>query len=154
LFEFQAKQHPKWLKAKEVQIRKQFRETCKIQTKQYKALKAQYLATVPREQQKAVIAALKEERIRKLAALGEQYEQSIAEMLQKQSLRLDENQEVAFRQLTEQLEREKELLTAYQSRNRMAFETQKNREIEDLRDRVSVRLDLLRQKVTDRHVFF
>ena len=28
---------------KEMQIRKQFRETCKIQTRQYKALKAQIL---------------------------------------------------------------------------------------------------------------
>lgn len=32
-----------WLQQKEMQIRKQFRETCKIQTRQYKALKAQIL---------------------------------------------------------------------------------------------------------------
>ena len=35
------KQHPKSLKQKEMLIRKQFRDTCKIQTRQYKALKAQ-----------------------------------------------------------------------------------------------------------------
>lgn len=79
---------------KEMQIRKQFRETCKIQTRQYKALKAQILQTTAKEEQKAVIKKLKEEQRRKLALLGDQYEQSIAEMLQKQSIRLDESQEV------------------------------------------------------------
>lgn len=79
---------------KEMQIRKQFRETCKIQTRQYKALKAQILQTTAKEEQKAVIKKLKEEQRRKLALLGDQYEQSIAEMLQKQSIRLDESQEI------------------------------------------------------------
>lgn len=72
---------------KEMQIRKQFRETCKIQTRQYKALKAQILQTTAKDEQKAVIKKLKEEQRRKLALLGDQYEQSIAEMLQKQSVR-------------------------------------------------------------------
>lgn len=75
-------------------MRKQFRETCKVQTKQYKALKAQILQNTPKEDQKAVIKKLKEEQRRKLALLGDQYEQSIAEMLQKQCIRLDESQEV------------------------------------------------------------
>ena len=35
------KQQPKSLKQKEILIRKQFRDTCKIQTRQYKALKSQ-----------------------------------------------------------------------------------------------------------------
>lgn len=74
-------------------VRKQFRETCKVQTKQYKALKAQILAYTPKDEQKAVIKKLKEEQRRKLALLGDQYEQSIAEMLQKQCIRLDESQE-------------------------------------------------------------
>lgn len=82
------------LQQKEMQIRKQFRETCKIQTRQYKALKAQILQTTPKEEQKTVIKKLKEEQRRKLALLGDQYEQSIAEMLQKQSIRLDESQEI------------------------------------------------------------
>lgn len=75
-------------------VRKQFRDTCKVQTKQYKALKAQILASTPKEDQKTVIKKLKEEQRRKLALLGDQYEQSIIEMLQKQSLKLDESQEV------------------------------------------------------------
>lgn len=57
---------------KELQIRKQFRETCKTQTRQYKALKAQILHTTPKEEQKAVIKKLKEEQHRKLTLLGEQ----------------------------------------------------------------------------------
>lgn len=84
------KQQPKSLKQKEILIRKQFRETVKIQTRQYKALKAQVLASTPRDQQKGVIKKLKEDQRRKLALLGEQYEQSIAEMLQKQSVSCDD----------------------------------------------------------------
>lgn len=80
------KAQPKSLKEKELQIRRQFRETCKIQTRQYKAWKTQILASTPREDQKSVIKKLKDEQMRKLAHLGEQYEQSIAEMLQKQSV--------------------------------------------------------------------
>lgn len=89
------KQQPKSLKQKEMLVRKQFRETCKVQTKQYKALKAHILMSTPKEQQKTVIKKLKEEQRRKLALLGDQYEQSIAEMLQKQCIKLDESQEVS-----------------------------------------------------------
>lgn len=58
-----------------MQIRKQFRETCKTQTKQYKRYKAQILQTTPKEQQKEVIKQLKEEKHRKLTLLGEQVNQ-------------------------------------------------------------------------------
>ena len=99
------KQQPKSLKQKEILIRKQFRDTCKIQTRQYKALKSQVssrgrpsethiyhlsqvLQTTPKDEQKGVLKKLKEDQRRKMAMLGEQYEQTIAEMLQKQSVRL------------------------------------------------------------------
>ncbi len=72
----------------QVMIRKQFRDTCKIQTRQYKALKAQVLQTTPKDEQKIIIRKLKEEQRRKMALLGEQYEQTIADMLQKQSVRM------------------------------------------------------------------
>jgi thousand and one amino acid protein kinase len=90
------KQQPKSLKQKEALIRKQFRETCKIQTRQYKALKSHILQTTAKDEQKLVIKKLKDEQMRKLALLGDQYEQSIAEMLQKQSIRLDESQVCSF----------------------------------------------------------
>ena len=80
------KQQPKSLKQKEVLIRKQFRDTCKIQTRQYKALKSQVVQTSTKDEQKIVLKKLKEEQRRKMALLGEQYEQTIAEMLQKQSV--------------------------------------------------------------------
>ena len=80
------KQQPKSLKQKELMIRKQFRDTCKIQTRQYKALKAQVLQSTSKEEQKTIIRKLKEEQRRKMALLGEQYEQTIADMLQKQSV--------------------------------------------------------------------
>ncbi|PNF14844.1 Serine/threonine-protein kinase TAO1 [Cryptotermes secundus] len=141
------KQQPKSLKQKEMQIRKQFRETCKIQTRQYKALKAQILQTTAKDEQKAVIKKLKEEQRRKLALLGDQYEQSIAEMLQKQSIRLDESQEVQCQNLKERLHYELEILMAYQSKNKMQAEAQRNRERKELEDRVSVRRALLEQKM-------
>lgn len=57
---------------KELQIRKQFRETIKTQERQYKALKAQILQTTHKDEQKAVIKRLKEDKQRKLTLLGEQ----------------------------------------------------------------------------------
>jgi hypothetical protein len=44
------------------------------------------IQTTPKEEQKVVLKKLKEEERRKMALLGEQYEQTIAEMLQKQSV--------------------------------------------------------------------
>lgn len=41
-----------------------------------------------------MIKSLKDEKRRKLVLLGEQYDQSISEMLQKQTVRLDESQMV------------------------------------------------------------
>nr|CAH0110741.1 unnamed protein product [Daphnia galeata] len=143
------KQQPKSLKQKEILIRKQFRETVKIQTRQYKALKAQVLASTPRDQQKSVIKKLKEDQRRKLALLGEQYEQSIAEMLQKQSIRLDESQEVEAQVMRDKLQRELEILMAYQSKSKMTAEAQRNRERAELEERVSVRRALLEQKMEE-----
>merc|ERR1711874_812154 len=102
----------KSLKQKEILIRKQFRDTCKIQTRQYKALKGQVIQTTPKDEQKNVLKKLKEDQRRKMAMLGEQYEQTIAEMLQKQSIHLDESQEGEANQLSDRLHRELETLLA------------------------------------------
>ena len=48
----------------------------------------QVLQTTSKDDQKVVLKKLKEEQRRKMALLGEQYEQTIAEMLQKQSVSL------------------------------------------------------------------
>ena len=49
---------------------------------------SQILQTTPKDEQKTIIRKLKEEQSRKMALLGEQYEQTIADMLQKQSVRI------------------------------------------------------------------
>lgn len=148
------KQQPKSLKQKELMVRKQFRETCKVQTKQYKALKAQILMTTPKENQKSVIKKLKEEQRRKLALLGDQYEQSIAEMLQKQCIKLDESQELQCQQMKERLEFELEMLIAYQSKNKMQAQAQRDREKNELQERVAVRKALLEQKMASENQRF
>ncbi|XP_017487245.1 PREDICTED: serine/threonine-protein kinase Tao-like, partial [Rhagoletis zephyria] len=150
----EVKQQPKSLKAKEVQIRKQFRETCKTQTLQYKAWKEQILSSTPKEEQKMVIKRLKDEQVRKLQMLGEQYEQSIADMLQKQSIRLDETQELEERQLREQLEQEKELLIAFQSKIKMQAEMQRTKERTELEERVRIRKQLLEKKMENERAQF
>jgi len=145
----ETKQQPKSLKQKEVLIRKQFRDTCKIQTRQYKALKTHVLQTTPKDEQKNTIRKLKEEQRRKMALLGDQYEQTIAEMLQKQSIRMDESQERETTQLAERLQHELEILTAYQSKSKMSGEQQRSREKRELEERVSVRRTLLEQKMEE-----
>ncbi|XP_055328505.1 serine/threonine-protein kinase TAO1-like [Paramacrobiotus metropolitanus] len=143
------KQQPKSLKQRELQVRKQFLEACKVQTRQYKALKAQILESTPKEKQKETIKRLKEEQHRKLAILGEQYEQSIAEMLQQSTLRLDEAQELEARSLREQLHQEYELLLAYQSKVRIHAENQRNSEKRHLEEAVSLRRARLEQKMEE-----
>lgn len=68
-------------------------------------------------------------------------------MLQKQSLRLDESQEIEGQQLKDRLQYELEILMAYQSKNRMQAQAQRDRERKELEDRVSVRRSLLENKV-------
>jgi thousand and one amino acid protein kinase len=63
-----------------------FHETVKTQERQYKAFKEQILTTKPKHEQKAIIKKLKEDQTRKMAMLGQQYESSIAEMMQQQNV--------------------------------------------------------------------
>jgi len=69
-------------------------------------------------------------------------------------IRLDESQEVEASHLKEKLERELEILIAYQSKNRMQAEAQRDRERRELAERVSVRRTLLEQKVFDFFALF
>uniref|UniRef100_A0A669PKG2 non-specific serine/threonine protein kinase n=2 Tax=Phasianinae TaxID=9072 RepID=A0A669PKG2_PHACC len=135
--------------SKELQIKKQFQDTCKIQTRQYKALRNHLLETTPKSEHKAVLKRLKEEQTRKLAILAEQYDHSINEMLSTQALRLDEAQEAECQVLKMQLQQELELLNAYQSKIKMQAEAQHDRELRDLEQRVSLRRALLEQKIEE-----
>lgn len=145
----EVRQQPKSLKAKELQIKRQFQDTCKIQTRQYKALRNHLLETTPKTDHKAVLKRLKEEQTRKLAILAEQYDHSINDMLSTQALRLDETQEAEYQVLRMQLQQELELLNAYQSKIKMHTDTQHEREVKDLEQRVSIRRALLEQRIEE-----
>ena len=73
---------------KEVQIKKQYHETVRIQQRQYKALQKQMVATVPKDRHRAVVRQTKEEQMRKIAMLAMQYERTIADMAQQQTVGL------------------------------------------------------------------
>ncbi|XP_034955258.1 serine/threonine-protein kinase TAO3 isoform X2 [Zootoca vivipara] len=143
------RQQPKNLKAMEMQIKKQFQDTCKVQTKQYKALKNHQLEVTPKSEHKTILKGLKDEQTRKLAILAEQYEQSINEMMASQALRLDEAQEAECQALRLQLQQEMELLNAYQSKIKMQTEAQHERELQKLEQRVSLRRAHLEQKIEE-----
>ncbi|MBN3295843.1 TAOK3 kinase, partial [Amia calva] len=143
------RQQPKNLKAMEMQIKKQFQDTCKVQTKQYKALRNHQLEVTPKSEHKTILKALKEEQTRKLAILAEQYEQSINEMMASQALRLDEAQEAECQALRHQLQQEMELLNAYQSKIKMQTEAQHEREMQKLEQKVSLRRAHLEQKIEE-----
>ncbi|XP_071220912.1 serine/threonine-protein kinase TAO1-like isoform X1 [Salvelinus alpinus] len=145
----EVRQQPKSLKSKEMQIKKQFQDTCKIQTRQYKALRNHLLESTPKADHKAVLKRLKEEQTRKLAILAEQYDHSINNMLSTQALRLDEAQEGECQVLRMQLQQELELLNAYQSKIKMQTEAQHDRERKDLEQRVSLRRALLEHKIEE-----
>ncbi|GCB74132.1 hypothetical protein scyTo_0003219 [Scyliorhinus torazame] len=135
--------------AMELQIKKQFQDTCKVQTKQYKALRNHQLEVTAKSDHKMVLKALKEEQTRKLAILAEQYEQSINEMMASQALRLDEAQEAECQALKHQLQQEMELLNAYQSKIKMQTEAQHERELQKLEQLVSLHRARLEQKIEE-----
>ena len=56
----------------------------------------------------------------------------------KTQIRLDESQECEANQLADRLQHELEILTAYQSKSRMAAESQRSRERRELEERVSL----------------
>ncbi|KAJ8312180.1 hypothetical protein KUTeg_009553 [Tegillarca granosa] len=141
------KQQPRSLKQKELSIRKQFHEAVQTQRRQYKALKDHILQVTPKSEQKAVVKKLKEEQVRKLNLLGEQYENSITDMLQQQNMRLDDSQLSEAQELKQRLQQELELLMAYQSKIRMQHEAQHQKERKQLEERVSLRRAFLKEKM-------
>ena len=64
-------------------------------------------------------------------------------------IRMDESQEREATSLAERLQHELEILTAYQSKSKMAGESQRSRERQELEERVNVRRTLLEQKMDE-----
>ena len=81
--------HPPFpsLQSKELAIKKQYHDTVRIQQRQYKALQKQMMATLPKERQRDVLRQTKEEQMRKIAMLAMQYERTITDMAQQQTVR-------------------------------------------------------------------
>ncbi|TRY74183.1 hypothetical protein DNTS_004352, partial [Danionella cerebrum] len=140
----EVRQQPKSLRSKELQIKRQFQDTCKIQTRQYKALRNHLLEHTPKSEHKALLKRLKDEQTRKLAILAEQYDHSINDMLSTQA-----SQEAEYQKLRMQLQQELELLNAYQSKIKIHTDTQHEREVKDLEQRVSIRRALLEQRLEE-----
>lgn len=141
------KMQPKTLKAREMHIKKQYRNAIKTQTLQYKALQKQILEKAPREKHKELTKQIREEKMRKMADLAVQYDQSISEMLQRQTLKLDENQLSEQQALRTKLQQEQEMLMAYQSKQHNQLLAQHEREEKELQEKVSVRRALLEEKM-------
>ncbi|XP_061655808.1 serine/threonine-protein kinase TAO3 [Phyllopteryx taeniolatus] len=143
------RQQPRDLKALELQIKKQFQDTCKVQNKQYKALRNHQLEVSPKADHKSLLKGLKEEQTRKLAVLAQQYERSINQMTASQAMRLEAEQESECEALKQQLKQEMELLGAYQTKTRSQLESQHERELQKLEQKVSVRRAHLEQKMEE-----
>jgi len=141
------RQQPKNLKSKEAQIKKQFQETIKIQEKQYKAWRNHILETCSKKNQKELLRRKKDERMREVASLAQQYENSITDLTQKQTIKLSDSQEKERQRLKQTLQKEIELLTAYQSKVKIFSETQHERELKELEQKVSMRRAVLEQKM-------
>ncbi|MEQ2157763.1 Serine/threonine-protein kinase TAO2 [Goodea atripinnis] len=110
-----------------VEVRQQpksLKETCKIQTRQYKALRNHLLETTPKSEHKLVLKRLKDEQTRKLAILAEQYDHSVNDMLSTQAVSKARNHR-------DTLQQELELLNAYQSKIKIHTDSQHEREIEE-----------------------
>ena len=71
---------------KEQEIRRQFRNAVKIQEKQYKILKEHKMQQTLKADQKALLSKLKDDQMRRLAMLADQYEQSINEVMTHQNV--------------------------------------------------------------------
>lgn len=78
---------------------------------------------------------------------GEQRRRSLNPPLPVLQLRLDETQEAEFQALRQQLQQELELLNAYQSKIKIRTESQHERELRELEQRVALRRALLEQRV-------
>ncbi|ESO07884.1 hypothetical protein HELRODRAFT_169582 [Helobdella robusta] len=135
----ESRQMPKNLRTREQEIRKQYRDVVRVQTKQYKLLKEQIIYKTPKNEQKEVLMKLKDDRMRRLAMLSEQYQQSINEYAQHQNVRMDSTQSAEETELRKRLIEEADLLKACQNKIMTQSQNQAKRERSELEERVSER---------------
>ncbi|KAL4003304.1 Protein kinase domain family protein [Acanthocheilonema viteae] len=145
----QSKQQPKELKAKELQIRKQYRQAVKTQLRQSKLLQAQVLSSTPKEEHREMIVKLKEEQKRKLATLAGQYESTIESLLRDLTVKLESWQEDELKALKEKLEKEMDMLKDFQNRQKSCLEENCKREEQKLAERTSIRKAVIEKKMEE-----
>ena len=73
---------------KEQEIKRQFQDAAKIQQKQFKVYRSHQLAKTSKAEQKELTKRMKEEQLRRMAMLSQQYDTSIAEMIERQNVSL------------------------------------------------------------------
>ena len=71
---------------KEQEIKRQFQEAAKIQQKQFKVYRSHQLAKTSKAEQKDLMKRMKEEQLRRMAMLSQQYDASISEMIERQNV--------------------------------------------------------------------
>jgi len=71
---------------KEQEIKRQFQDAAKIQQKQFKVYRNHQLAKTSKGEQKELMKRMKEEQLRRMAMLSQQYDASIAEMIERQNV--------------------------------------------------------------------
>ena len=77
-----------WSQLKEQEIKRQFQDAAKTQQKQFKVYRSHQLAkTGSKAEQKELMKRMKEEQLRRMAMLSQQYDASIAEMIERQNVR-------------------------------------------------------------------
>lgn len=150
----QSKQQPKELKAKEVMIRKQYRQAVKTQLRQSKVLQAQVLNSIPKEEHRDMIAKLKEEQKRKLAILALRYETTIESMVQNQTVKLESWQEDEAKSLREKLDKELAMLKAFQCKQKNDLESACERERKQLMEAIAKRRTVLEEKLQSERITF
>jgi len=75
-----------YIQLKEQEIKRQFQDAAKIQQKQFKVYRSHQLAKTSKAEQKELMKRMKEEQLRRMAMLSQQYDASIAEMIERQNV--------------------------------------------------------------------
>ncbi|EDV21721.1 uncharacterized protein TRIADDRAFT_30095 [Trichoplax adhaerens] len=133
------RQQPRNLKTQKDRIKRQFADMVKTQNRQFKSYEKQLLQREPREKHREISKQLKEERNRKMAALEEQYDKTIVDLVEEQASRLTESQTIEQQALERMLQQEKEMLSAYQSRMMIQMKTQNEKERTECEEKITNR---------------
>lgn len=126
----QSKQLPRALRKKKAQIQKQYEATCKIIESQYKELLKDYLKNTAKELHKDIIRKIKDDKMRKMINLDQQYTSLIAEQLEREQLSLDGAQQQEQEELRIKLQNEQDLVQAYQTKLQQRLQESIKRENE------------------------